>query len=353
MSHRGPRTLLFTAHALFIGGAPLYGRHLYRPADPLEPWLSLTLIVAGMALLATALFTWRSADHRATKILQVVCVILSGLGAVLLRDLALRGSLNFPSHMVSVVVVSLMIFGGYAWRRMAIGAACCFLLSALIELRLNPDLPLAGVQSLCLGLMGLATITHVYIQEQIARSAWIDRRYANALARTDALTGLSTRNAFNLDFESRLAQARREKRGIAVLILDVDHFKQVNDTYGHLFGDEVLRAIGGVIVDGFARRPLDMRVRFGGEEMVILWYDIAEAQLAALAEKLLTAIRAIELAEPVGGQRVAITASIGVTSLVPDETTRPLDLLRKADALLYCAKTQGRNRAVIEPYRSL
>lgn len=350
-SHRGLRTLLFSVHALCIGGAPLYGRALYLPSDRVEPWLSLSLIIAGLLLATTAVLTWRAVDAVSSKVLQVVCVFVSGLGVVLLRYLALQGDLNFPPHMVSVVIVSLLIFGGYAWKRMAIGAISCFSLTAFIELRFTPTEAMAQVQVLCLGLMALAMIVHVRSQEAMARSSWIDRRYANALARTDALTGLSTRNYFNWQFDSRLAQARRDARRVALLILDVDHFKRINDRHGHLFGDEVLRAIGAVLSQGFAQRPLDLRMRFGGEEMVIFWYDLDEARLPALAESLLAAIRAIELVDPLSQQVVPITVSIGLTSVVPDDTTQPLSLLRRADELLYQAKAQGRDRVVIGPYR--
>ena len=132
-------------------------------------------------------------------------------------------------------------------------------------------------------------------------------------------------------------------------MLDVDHFKAVNDEHGHLFGDTVLRRIGQVLLDEVARRPLDIKARFGGEEMVAVWYDITPEFLQTQAELLQSSIRALSLQAP-DGRAVRVTASLGVTWLQPGLDAEPEDLLRQADSLMYRAKTLGRDRIVSASY---
>ena len=98
-------------------------------------------------------------------------------------------------------------------------------------------------------------------------------------------------------------------------------------------------------------RSSDLKIRFGGEEMLILWYDVDATQVQALTQALLDDLRQLLLHEPLRQQAVRITASAGVTHLIPDAATEPLAVLRRADELLYQAKAQGRDRAVIEAYR--
>ncbi|WP_246463129.1 ligand-binding sensor domain-containing diguanylate cyclase [Nitrospirillum iridis] len=173
-----------------------------------------------------------------------------------------------------------------------------------------------------------------------------DLRNANTkleqLASTDPLTGILNRRRFFELARLECDRSRRYGRGFSVILFDLDHFKRVNDTFGHLMGDEVLRA--AVAVAGKACRSVDLLARFGGEEVMLLLpeTDIAGAQL--VAERIRTGLAEMEVAY--GGQMARITASLGVAQWrSPDETLEAL--LARADGALYQAKKGGRNRTVL------
>ncbi|WP_049974207.1 diguanylate cyclase [Azospirillum sp. B4] len=173
-----------------------------------------------------------------------------------------------------------------------------------------------------------------------------DLRAANTkleqLASTDPLTGVLNRRRFFELARLECDRSRRYGRSFSVILFDLDHFKRINDTFGHLMGDEVLRAAVGVAVK--ACRAVDLLARFGGEEIMLLLpeTDIAGAQV--VAERIRTSLAEMEVAYD--GQVAQVTASLGVAQWrSPDETLE--DLLARADGALYQAKKGGRNRTVL------
>ena len=165
-----------------------------------------------------------------------------------------------------------------------------------------------------------------------------------ALSVTDALTGCFNRTYLLQHMPVEVLRARRYGRPLSVLICDIDHFKQVNDTRGHLAGDAVLAAFGKLLMAA-VRANLDWVVRFGGEEFLLVLPETALGAGARLAERLCGAIAATPI--PYRDLTIPVTASFGVAELRPD----PPDpdqaaeiLLAEADRALYAAKTAGRNR---------
>lgn len=162
------------------------------------------------------------------------------------------------------------------------------------------------------------------------------------LAVTDGLTGLGNRRALDARLEQEWSRARRAGTLLAVLFIDVDNFKQYNDTYGHAAGDDVLAAVAQCI-GSCARRPADMPARYGGEEFAIVLPDLTTAQAAAVGERVRKKIQALHVAHQhsVHGE---VTVSIGAASCAPAAGGAVQDLLRVADTLLYEAKLNGRNQ---------
>lgn len=156
-------------------------------------------------------------------------------------------------------------------------------------------------------------------------------------AQTDALTGLLNRRAFDPLLERTLADARRNRRPLSILMIDADHFKRVNDVFGHGVGDEVLRMLAGML--RLRLRATDVVARFGGEEFVALLPETGLEDGLRTARQLVETVAAQH--HPVYG---TITVSIGV-STCGDGSTPVAELLRRADEALYRAKDQGRNRA--------
>ena len=167
-----------------------------------------------------------------------------------------------------------------------------------------------------------------------------------ALAYTDGLTGLFNRRYYEQALDRETLRAQRRQVPLALLMLDVDHFKKYNDHYGHPAGDACLNLIGRAIQRGL-RRPGDLAARYGGEEFVILLPDTDAAGAAAVAEAIRAGVEDGALphaAAPIG----FVTVSVGVCALVPDAEGKDVEtLVRQADMALYEAKQQGRNRVAV------
>lgn len=166
------------------------------------------------------------------------------------------------------------------------------------------------------------------------------------LASTDELTALPNRRAFLVALGAEYARAKRYNRQLSICMLDLDHFKQVNDRYGHHTGDIVLREVASVMRD--ILREADMAGRLGGEEFGILLPDTLESDAMIMAERLRAAIEKHEVLNQ--EQILQVTASIGVTSFqLNTESDRTSDLLSVADRCLYYAKQNGRNQVSNTP----
>lgn len=165
------------------------------------------------------------------------------------------------------------------------------------------------------------------------------------LASTDPLTGLYNRRVIMERLEEQTARFRRYGNPASAVLLDVDHFKAVNDNFGHDFGDQVLIGLARLLGDG-VRDGVDLVARFGGEEFVILLPDTGGDAAVQLAERLRAAFASHDFESPDGTHR--FTASFGVATLTRDDDKT--SLLRRADAALYRSKEAGRNRvSLAEP----
>jgi diguanylate cyclase (GGDEF)-like protein len=175
----------------------------------------------------------------------------------------------------------------------------------------------------------------------------IDREYQRQIHRLishDDLTGLLSSRSFFSELRREAARATAEKRSFCVLMMDVDHFKKVNDQYGHLTGSKTLEEIGGCIIE--VMRSGDAASRFGGEEFAafLLDADTTQAMVAAerirsaIEQKLFTVVRHQE-----AGASHRVTISVGIAAF-PDDSQDPIELVEMADSALYRAKREGRNR---------
>ncbi|MBT6587162.1 MAG: sensor domain-containing diguanylate cyclase [Gammaproteobacteria bacterium] len=157
----------------------------------------------------------------------------------------------------------------------------------------------------------------------------------------DAVTGIHNRQYFNESLEQEWRRAKREGYEVSMLMLDIDHFKRVNDTYGHLAGDECLAAIAKE-VDRMFNRPSDVVARYGGEEFVVVLPYISADNARRLAEQLREIIEgSTYLAD---GHDLQVTVSIGVATASPNDEVRSRDLIGWSDTVLYEAKSAGRNQ---------
>jgi len=163
-----------------------------------------------------------------------------------------------------------------------------------------------------------------------------------ANANTDFLTGLPNRQALDLVLKQEHARIKRNKVTGSLLILDIDFFKDVNDTYGHLIGDQVLKIISNLITENV--RGCDFTARYGGEEFIIYFPETSSKSTAIIAEKLRSFIEAFQI-ELKNNTLLNITCSFGISSFVADKAIK--QIIANADVALYKAKDEGRNRVII------
>lgn len=165
-----------------------------------------------------------------------------------------------------------------------------------------------------------------------------------AEAATDFLTGIANRRKFDVHLAEEWRRAMREGTSVALLMIDVDHFKRFNDRYGHLAGDDCLRSIAAVL-SAHIRRSGDLAGRVGGEEFALHLPGAVLEEALRVAEDLRTAIEALAVRheDGIGGR---LTASIGVAAMRPTVGQEPRALMRSADQFLYEAKAAGRNRVI-------
>jgi diguanylate cyclase (GGDEF)-like protein len=165
------------------------------------------------------------------------------------------------------------------------------------------------------------------------------------LAGEDGLTGLANRRAFDDALAGEYWRAKREKKNLALVMIDVDWFKAFNDRYGHLAGDDCLWRVAGVLSSAL-QRPGDLAARYGGEEFAALLPDTDEDGAARVAERIRAAVAGLAIKHDAGARNF-VTISAGVAGLNEIERQSEAEaLVRAADQALYCAKRDGRDAVV-------
>mgnify|MGYP003455644881 FL=1 len=166
------------------------------------------------------------------------------------------------------------------------------------------------------------------------------------LSMYDGLTNIRNRRFFDETFEKTFSEIKRDKKSLAVLMIDIDFFKPYNDNYGHGQGDETLRKVAKAL-EKTIKRASDFVARYGGEEFVILLKDINKDGVEAVANNLLNAIRELKITHEFSKIENYVTVSIGVSYYNSSSDITKLELLLKADETLYNVKNSGRNNFAI------
>jgi two-component system chemotaxis family response regulator WspR len=179
-------------------------------------------------------------------------------------------------------------------------------------------------------------------QQQLLDTNLVLQRLMNS----DGLTGLSNRRHFDEYLELEWRRAVRDQLQISLLMIDVDHFKSYNDSFGHLEGDEALRKVAGAIRD-VCSRPSDLPARYGGEEFALVLPNTSPGGARLLAEKLRQNVAALAIPHSSSGSGSNLTISIGLATITPQAGSSARQLILDADKGLYQAKNNGRNQVII------
>jgi len=203
-----------------------------------------------------------------------------------------------------------------------------------------------------LGILGISLYVFSSIQkdhtklETIAKKLKRANKKLESASYTDSLTGLHNRRYFNFIYDRELKRAKRSRSYITFMMIDIDFFKQYNDSYGHIEGDFALKSVAKVLKDTL-KRPSDYVFRLGGEEFGVLMSDTDESNSAKIAREICDAVRARELKHEQSKICEFVTISIGVVCCVADEALDNDIVISRADEMLYKAKESGRDRYII------
>jgi diguanylate cyclase (GGDEF)-like protein len=356
--------------------------HLQQSRSGIRAWhttaaVTELLVVALSTLVdATGLPVVLPWDVKPGNSLLITAIAVAALTRLLLAWLAWArfergyGRFAFPlalaSHACSAAVFSNEIFGphpGYLTLMATYMFAACFLsgltfrqavcvnvaaLAAMLLWRLHAG-AVAGMTMAALFHMSVTLVISAIGAAAVERSSrrlFMEHSWITEMAARDGLTGLKNRRAFDEHLHRAWQQALRDRRCLAVLLIDVDHFKAYNDHFGHQAGDEALKRIAAV-VESMARRPFDLAARYGGEELAIILFDLAKSGVADVAERVGKAVQELQLAHPQSPVAPCVTVSTGVAFVRPTLERTPQGALQLADRGLYAAKHAGRNRVVV------
>jgi diguanylate cyclase (GGDEF)-like protein len=296
------------------------------------------MFVTIPAAAVPVLLTWWSRSSRYVLPLVFAATLVAALSILEVINIGRVTSSWFPYESLFLVVIYIYFVSGLRFYQ-AIVAGAVLALAFIVtnwEIRVHDKLLYEAYYLLLANLIG--GIGHFLLEHQ-SRTTFLLYHELQQQAVLDPLTGLMNRRAFNARLETLWRQAKRNLTSVGILVIDLDDFKQVNDTCGHQFGDGALQHIASVL-RGAAQRPLDAAARYGGDEFVAVWYDVDGAWFNALMEDLPARIRAENCGTP--EQPLQITASGGAVLAWPRPDMDTRQAIRVADELLYEMKRTRR-----------
>jgi diguanylate cyclase (GGDEF)-like protein len=316
------------------------GPELNRIPSMIHMLMIIPMLLIGLAS------SFSAQRHRIYPPLALVASTLLGLGVTAIQVIATLGgvSILFPCVMLTIIFIYFM--GGLIFYH----AVAANVIVLLVYLAAGIALQLPGREfaydALAMVAANLFGASVVYMHEKTSRIRFLEACLLREMVARDGLTGIQNRRMFDQHIQRIWQQAVREQERVAVLLADIDCFKDYNDRYGHQAGDECLRAVA-VSLSQCARRPLDFVARYGGEEFAVVLYEASREYVAEVLTRIQRSIA--ELNIPHEASRVAgrLTLSIGAAFILPSSTRTPHGLIQLADEALYCAKEQGRNRVVV------
>jgi len=304
------------------------------------------ILVMVPILLGTLAASFSARRHRIYPPFAFVAGTMLGLSVVAIQILASLGgvSLLFPCLLLTSIFIYFM--GGLVFYH----ALAANVIVMFIYLGAGSSLQLPGREfgydAMAIVAVNIFCASVVYMHEKTSRMRFLEARLLQEMVARDGLTGIQNRRMFDQHMQRMWQQAVRERLRVAVLLVDIDCFKDYNDRYGHQAGDECLRAVA-VSLNQCARRPLDFVARYGGEEFVVVLYEASREYVAEVSTRIQRSIAELNIRHEASRVASRLTVSIGAAFILPTASRTPDGLIQLADEALYSAKEQGRNRVVV------
>ena len=306
--------------------------------------MHMLLIIPTLLIVLASSFAVRR--DRIYPPLAVVASTILGLGVAAIQIIAARGgvSILFPCLMLTIIFIYFM--GGLIFYHSVAAntIVMCAYLAAGTALQLpGREFAYDALAMIAANLFGASV---VYMHERTSRMRFLEACMLREMVARDGLTGIQNRRMFDQHIQRVWQQAVRDGERVAVLLADIDCFKDYNDRYGHQAGDECLRAVA-VSLSQCARRPLDFVARYGGEEFAVILYEASREYVAEVLTRIQRSIAELNIPHEASKVASRLSLSIGAAFILPSSNRTHEGLIQLADEALYSAKEQGRNRVVV------
>jgi diguanylate cyclase (GGDEF)-like protein len=296
-----------------------------------------------LACLAASFSPYR---HRLYPPVALAAASVLGVGMVATQFIATLGGVPilFPCLLLVIIFIYFMV-GLIFSHAVAANLLVIFVyLGAGIMLQLpGRDF---GYDVMVLLAANLFCASVAYMHEKTSRLRFLEAGLLHEMVARDGLTGIQNRRMFDQHIQRVWQQAVRETERVAVLLIDVDCFKDYNDRYGHQAGDECLRAVAASLSQ-CARRPLDFVARYGGEEFAMVLFEASREYVAEVSTRIQRSIAELNIPHEASSVAGRLTVSVGAAFILPSAGRTCEGLIQLADEALYSAKEQGRNRVVV------
>ncbi len=306
--------------------------------DVLRFGVILPTCTAMLLVTYTKLYArWMARAAPAVAMLQSLCIVAFDL-------LIHRQGYSLSSVIPMLVLSAYMVFGMMQLQATVTAAAIVVAYAATGWLA---DLN-TGQRLFDVAMSVFALVLGYFFYYSFARTQrlnWFSNMMLTDSVHRDALTNIGNRRMFDVHIERLWNQATRTRAPVALLLVDLDHFKSFNDHTGHQAGDACLARVAAAIAQT-ARRPLDIAARYGGEEFVVLLFDVKRDRVEELCREMHANVEALQIPHPASSVGPHVTVSIGAACVEPQAGRHHEGLIQLADEALYAAKEGGRNRTV-------
>jgi diguanylate cyclase (GGDEF)-like protein len=346
------RINLSLAIAMTIAFAAVHAAVLGRELNRTPGKIQLLLVIPLLLISLGASFSRNS--HRVFPPVALMAATILGLSVAGIEILGTLGGVSFLLPYLLITAIFIYFMSGLLFYRAL--AANSIVLFAYLAVGISLQLPGRefGYNALAFVALNLVCAWIVYMHEKTSRRSFLEEALLQEMVARDGLTGIQNRRMFDQHIQRVWQQGMRTRQRIAVLMIDIDWFKDYNDRYGHQAGDECLRAVA-VCLNQCARRPFDFVARYGGEEFAVVLYEASREYTAAVLTRIQRSVAELNISHEASQAATRLTVSIGAAFVLPGPDRTYEGLVQLADEALYSAKEQGRNRVVVmeAEYQSL
>jgi diguanylate cyclase (GGDEF)-like protein len=321
--------------------------HIHGVSD----WIHIASDVTCLPILFWLVWSRRFEEHY-MAVARIAVPVYVGASTIVITQVTAAGEPQTLAW-ITLFIMATYFFSGLLFTAALLANIVATV--AFVAVSVSVHLPLFVTLKSLLILATTSVICAIVCRdtERTSRRSFLEAGLLAEYGARDGLTGLLNRRAFDEHLLRVWKQAVRTGQCLALLMIDIDHFKSYNDTYGHQAGDAAIRNVAQIL-RGFARRPLDLAARYGGEEFSLVLFDLSRSDVENIAEHARQAVATLIRSGADSSHQTPITISMGIALVAPRTDRTPHGAIQLADEALYEAKAAGRDRFVLkglEDYR--